>query len=588
MEKQVKKLQSVTQEMNSVFIELYDLAVTKGLLQREPEFGHQLQSATQRFLPLARSAGGDEANTLEGSSSPHLNASALPVDAETHSGQTTENQRQDSHQPLSEDERSSKLTTTSAWGYEITNSLADTAYTTHTQRWFDQLPTPPPPKSTQHEIVARATESNASFPSDMYHYGALQNSFQRDYHVNFAQTNTSQCYLPNQQTLMQLYAPYSPYLQPCLPQSYSHNETSFGRRLHRTIVQRGYALLLNPSRNPRTFERVFGLTLRLYPKEMITEALRQVILRHKSEPLSRWDLPFVNLGGSGMHFPSTEEDRVRDGVLKVGTGRSIGPLTEEISENMERYLLDNFRGNVKGYEGLWFDTYDVESYLKECGIHIPPNVEWLTIDLDKVNLADATTTEATVISPSAASNETTTTPLSPQTPPLHCLGAQQRQQNVQSVDQSLEFFLAGMDNEYTTASHTAPFVAGSTQTFGLDWSGGVEQAGYKQADDAALGAGFDFGASSPFLDNGISETSSESQSPRLVRLNVTFLMEGKPNGTPSPSPPFPITYANHIQLFSGKAYVSAAHQVFAPVMSTRHYGRRFRKQVKAHHGPNVS
>ena len=80
LEKKVEHLQSMADEMNDAFIGLYDLALAKGLLQKEPEFGAQLQSATQRFLTLAKSADGDETNTLEDSSSPRLSVPALPKD----------------------------------------------------------------------------------------------------------------------------------------------------------------------------------------------------------------------------------------------------------------------------------------------------------------------------------------------------------------------------------------------------------------------------------------------------------------------------------------------------------------------------
>jgi hypothetical protein len=46
--------------MCNIFISLYDFAVGKGLLQREPEFGQQLQSTTERFLALAKASSAHE------------------------------------------------------------------------------------------------------------------------------------------------------------------------------------------------------------------------------------------------------------------------------------------------------------------------------------------------------------------------------------------------------------------------------------------------------------------------------------------------------------------------------------------------
>ena len=62
LEKQVQDLRGTNEEMSNIFISLYDYAISKGLLQREPEFGQQLQSTTERFLALAKSTANDEEN----------------------------------------------------------------------------------------------------------------------------------------------------------------------------------------------------------------------------------------------------------------------------------------------------------------------------------------------------------------------------------------------------------------------------------------------------------------------------------------------------------------------------------------------
>lgn len=465
LEKQVEELRSMTEQMNSAFIGLYDLAVIKGLLQKEPEFGRHLQSTTQRFLALAKTVLTDENISQEPRISPR-DAHALPIPQDP-SGPNQRAERQDSHRPLPEDELSTKPTTLSVWGYEVTQPAQvsqqppNTNYATHTQQWLEELPPPPRPEEDQIEIVARATEANASFPFDMYHYDNNGNAtntthaFHSNYMANFAE-------IQMQQPIIQFGAPFNPYIQPPLPPTYSHNEPTFGRRLHRIIVERGYKLLLNPHLAPQTYQRVFGLTLRLYPKEMLAEALRRTLDRHKHEPLSRWELPFTNLGGSGTYFPTPAEEQ--QAMPKTGTGRSIGPLIEIVSENHEKYMIDNFRATAVGYEGVWFDTYDVEAYLRKRGIEVPSDAEYITIDLDKLNLSEVTMTATTVppvnsmcssdgISLASSSplnsHGTTATPSSPQTPCVNVLGLQQRQQTLQPADTTLEYFLAGVGNQDT-------------------------------------------------------------------------------------------------------------------------------------------
>lgn len=453
----------MTEQMNSAFIGLYELAVTKGLLQKEPEFGRHLQSTTQRFLALAKTVSVNESIYQEPSISP-LGAPALPI-PQDQSGPNQRTERQESPRPLPEDESSRKLTTHSVWGYEVAQPAqvsqqpANTNYGTHTQQWLEDLPPPPQPEEDQIEIVARATEANASFSLDMYHYDNNGNTintthaFHSNYMANFAE-------IQMQQPILQFGAPFNPYIQPPLPPTYSHKEPTFGRRLHRIIVERGYKLLLHPHLAPQTYQRVFGLTLRLYPKEMLAEALKRTIDRHKREPLSRWELPFTNLGGSGTYFPTPSEEQ--DVMPKTGTGRSIGPLIEVVSENHEKYMIDNFRATAVGYEGVWFDTYDVEAYLRKRGIEVPSDAEYIPIDLDKLNLGEVavSATSVTPVNSGGSSGSvsladsspvnsygTTATPSSPQTPYVNALGLQQRQTTLQPADATLEYFLAGVGNQ---------------------------------------------------------------------------------------------------------------------------------------------
>lgn len=509
LEKKVERLQSMTEEMNTAFSELYDLAMKKGLLQKDPEFGQQFQIVTRRFLALAKSAGGDDNSTQEDGSSLDLSAPALFMDSEKQG-----NERQDTHpdMPSPDDERSKTLATDSVWGYEISHSSADAASTTRS--WFEQLPTPSLPRPPEHEIIARATKRNANFPFDMYHYDQLPSTstIQNDYHANYATIGDISTAYPSS---MQLTAPFNPWTQPVFSGSYAYQESSFGRRLHRTIIERGYHLLMNPHKSPLTFKRVFGLSLKHYPKDLLAEAMHRAILRMRSEPLSQWDLPFVNLVGSGTHSPPTQQEQ--SVIAKIGTGRSIGPVTEVMSESMKKCMLDNYRSKVPGYEGIWFDTYDVERYLKKRGIHIPHDVEWLTVDLDKINLAEVVVAGNMVmpLSSSGHTSDGTTATSSSQTPYLNSLGLQQRQETVQSVEASLEFFLASMGNECPASSYMAPCVSGSTTDFNLKWNTNKVFTG------TPLGSSFDFGTH-PL----VTEAASDVQSQRLVTINVTKLLEG--------------------------------------------------------------
>lgn len=59
-------------------------------------------------------------------------------------------------------------------------------------------------------------------------------------------------------------------------------------------------------------------------------------------------------------------------------------------------MIDNFRATAVSYEGVWFDMYDVEAYLRKRGIEVPSDAEYITIDLDKLNLGEVAVTATSV------------------------------------------------------------------------------------------------------------------------------------------------------------------------------------------------
>src|SRR6266536_374836 len=117
LEKQVQDLRGTNEEMGNIFISLYDFAVGKGLLQREPEFGQQLQSTTERFLALAKATANEDSNHDENQAEKSGNGKQNHVDVEADSGQSgrrangqkaSPKKRQEATPPVSE--------ASNAWG----------------------------------------------------------------------------------------------------------------------------------------------------------------------------------------------------------------------------------------------------------------------------------------------------------------------------------------------------------------------------------------------------------------------------------------------------------------------------------------
>ena len=57
LEKEVKALRGANEQMSSMLRQLLESATGEGLLQREPQFGQQLQTTTEKLLAMVQSTG---------------------------------------------------------------------------------------------------------------------------------------------------------------------------------------------------------------------------------------------------------------------------------------------------------------------------------------------------------------------------------------------------------------------------------------------------------------------------------------------------------------------------------------------------
>ena len=100
--------------------------------------------------------------------------------------------------------------------------------------------------------------------------------------------------LPDTITLPQQLAP---------PATYSFQETTFGRRLHRACLESAYRLLLEPLNKPATYERIFRLSLMGRDRIKMAGSLKAVLDRGPHEALDFWQAPLIHVGGAGTHYP---------------------------------------------------------------------------------------------------------------------------------------------------------------------------------------------------------------------------------------------------------------------------------------------
>jgi hypothetical protein len=488
LEKKVQDLTGANEEMSNIFIHLYDFAVSKGLLQREPEFGQQLQTTTERFLALAK-ASEDEAheeNQEDGIQNDEAEHSRRP------NGQKiSPKRRQEEAQPVSQIPVSQSTPTYGGYtlakdespemdmAYKQEDRYRDSQYDGHQYR----------ARHSDVEIITRPTVENASFP---FEFMDIQ-----QYRVE----------VPQIDEFSENFLQY----QPPLPKSFAYNEFSFSRRIHRRALERGLALITSndPLAQERA-QRVFHFSLMYCSKEAITARLRRLVGGSAKDSLQVWRAPFVHVGGAGTYYPMHESDGSWELMPKFRTGYSMGPFSPEVAE-AQAVLDSNLKCALPGFEGDFFDASDVEGYLRGRGIDIAPAADFVTVELDLLALSEAP-------SPKSSSSDgimSIISPITPRSPVESFLQDAEKKSNTFELDMVKPESSLRILNPVT---QTLPFPLGFA-----NWD-----------DDSSIMAGNDsvdaiFNTKPDQSGSDMAEISLDARrhdNNRTVTLDVNFLLEG--------------------------------------------------------------
>ncbi|KAK4916651.1 hypothetical protein LTR49_015349 [Elasticomyces elasticus] len=161
--------------------------------------------------------------------------------------------------------------------------------------------------------------------------------------------------------------------------TYSFQETTFARRLHRACLEAAYHVLLDPTRHRETYERVFGLSR----GGLNTSTVKTLLARGLQDSLDFDEAPLIHVGGAGTHYPRRDLDgtvHIRKSSYNLGL---VGPQTLALLETAAKNNLStDMTVEIAGYEGDWFDHYDVEGYLEERGIRIDPSQSFIEAEID--------------------------------------------------------------------------------------------------------------------------------------------------------------------------------------------------------------
>ncbi|KAH6695576.1 hypothetical protein F5X68DRAFT_219951 [Plectosphaerella plurivora] len=287
------------------------------------------------------------------------------------------------------------------------------------------------PETTAMPITTTTTTTSANPHNFPFHVDLDASGF-----VDPSHTTIPDPYPPS------FFSQYSPAtgLDPSLPpSSFAYLERTFGRRLQRTALERGLRLLHMPDPPPHFFAAVFGFCLLFESRESIVKRMTDCTSVNEKETLSNWRFPFLQLGGAGTFFPELNEMddpdmalNLQDAIIgpgNLGFGVSSmasaaaegdeyqqqqqqqpentprignrgllephrskiapdsmfgqGPWTPEIENTRDLRVDRKLRIVVPGWEGDFYDCDEVEWYLQQRGVVIPPAADFVTAEIDQ-------------------------------------------------------------------------------------------------------------------------------------------------------------------------------------------------------------
>lgn len=390
--------------MNKTFLNFNDRAVASGVLQMSPELGRELKAATEQFILLAKasSQSGDEHSDSDMEELPEIPSKTLPrvIDMEHHNSFSTS---ASSHSPEPQAE-----VVDIGMGYSLT---------------FDDSTSVQPPAPmhvSSREFTDAMQMHNATtlgrYDDTMANFGLFQYSPPASSGAMLAVAAPSDSQF--QQFNVQVPSPSQidvPSLVKSIPgdYTYSFQETTFARRLHRATLERGFHLLSNAEQRPHAYNRVFRLSLMYHSRDILIARFRAALSKSPGYAIETYQTPFIHLGGAGTHYNT---GRIHNGyIVKSGPLQRQVILESVDGTGMPREIMDF---DLKEYEGEWFDSNDVEGYFESKGLHIDPQSTFVEgqIDVDAITSSHGSSTPADIFSspsPSASGLETAASTISP-------------------------------------------------------------------------------------------------------------------------------------------------------------------------------
>lgn len=364
LKQKVLALQETVDQMNKTFLDLHDNMIGSAILTSHHSLGQQLHAAAEDFSLLSRitAAESDDeddkiASLTKGDSGP--NSEPTPEDE---SAIMTEPRRKSRRQRPSKKEAEPA---TLPVRLDMSSSEPE-----------PDLPLISTTANSHDNILAAISQTSFIDMSSLPGFDDLM-----QYNVQVPDIDPLASPYPDLTPNPPLGRPLKAPNQPQGSYTYSFQETSFARRLHRMTLERGFRNLTNPSIDPNYIKRAFRFTFCFSNRKRIIARFQEMLKRRAGESLENWAVPFFNIGGAGTHFPRQDEEGNNIYPPNMfSAAKAFGPQLWAQPETPRTEATTQEMLEAIGFGGEWFDSHDVEEYLKTKGIFLDGHSSFVEVD----------------------------------------------------------------------------------------------------------------------------------------------------------------------------------------------------------------
>lgn len=340
-------------KMNRTFLDFNDMAIASNIIEWEPGLARELKSTMEHFLECARTTAPDS-EVEDEVRTPLLSARVFeleeaPSDSMLSSPSTAKQAAQSRSRSPGND--MAEIVVSPALGYDTTYELAEGTDVVNAQSsafgnaQVMQLNSLDDSTWAPIQPLQQYRADVAGLPVD--HQGLIQSM------------NNS--------------------LPP--PPSYSFHETSFARRLIRTTLETAVRFMTDPNGSREDILRFCKNTFTWTTAPRCLNKLKQILSRSTDESLEFWGAPQWHIGGAGLHYPRVGIDVGSSPPPGWGCMGAMGPRRPLQLEKREDGLDSTAIMALTGIEGEWFDSNDVEQYLRTRGVFLDGQSTWAEINV---------------------------------------------------------------------------------------------------------------------------------------------------------------------------------------------------------------